>query len=524
MLRRLVALIMSVIVLSGAAAAAPVALHRGNSAEPDTLDPQKYGLTIEGAILTDLFEGLTTLSARGEPLPGIAESWTVSADASVYTFTLREGLLWSDGAPLTIDDVIAGFRRAVDPKTASQLVDLGFIVKNAAAITRGDMDVTALGVRALDNRRIEITLERPSATFLTLIAGFPLFSPVPRHVLAQYGDDWIKPGHMVSNGAYQLAEWVTNSHVKLVRNPRFRDNANVQIDEVTFYPTVDEASAVKRFRAGELDFNLGFPPAQKDFLKAELPGAVRIDPASTVNFIVFNLGVAKFQDPRVRRALSLAIDRAVLTDRILNAGQTPAYSVFPVMSEMFRPSGAADFSGQSMEARLAEAQRLLAEAGYGPQNPLRFRLDFRANDTNRRVIAAIAEMWARAGVEVQLQANEAKVHYALLRVSDFEAGDGGWQADPDPDFFVRLLTTGSEFNYARWSDPRYDALVEQAGAALDPETRRRLYQQADDIAMGDTALLPLFYGAHRSLVAAHVKGFEGNPINTHPTRFLRIER
>ncbi len=513
-----------VLAASLAASASALTLKRGNQGEPDTLDPPKYSLVIELNILNDLFDGLVVADARGEPVPGAAERWDVSADGTVYTFHLRAGLKWSDGTPLTAEDFVAGWRRALDPATAAQLVDLAYTVRNARAVAAGEKPPAELGGRGVDAQTCEVALEAPDAAFIRLVAGYALFFPLPRHLYAQAGEGWAKPGVMVSNGPYTLAEWTPAAQVRLEKNPDYWNAANVAIDEVIFYPTVDEAQALNQFRAGELDLSLGFPPGQYEWLKANMPAEVSLTPASTTSFLTLNQRNPKFADARVRRAISLAIDRNILTDKVLATGQTPAYSLIPKVVKDFTPAPENDFSAIPMDKRLAEARALLAEAGYGPANPLNFRLDYRAGDANKKVIVAIAAMLQRIGVKADLQANEVKVHYAKLRAGDFEAADGGWQGTPDPVFFSLLLQTGSESNYGGWSNAEFDRLTRAAAVEIDPAKRMSMFAEADRIAMADTALVPLFNTAHRALVQQWVKGFEGNATNSHRSSDLRIEK
>lgn len=513
-----------ILAASLAVSASALTLKRGNQGEPDTLDPPKYSLVIELNILNDLFDGLVVADARGEPVPGAAERWDVSADGTVYTFHLRAGLKWSDGTPLTAEDFVAGWRRALDPATDAQLVDLAYTVRNARSVAAGEKPPAELGVRAVDAQTFEVTLEAPDAAFIRLVAGYALFFPLPRHLYAQAGEGWAKPGVMVSNGPYTLAEWTPAAQVRLEKNPDYWNAANVAIDEVIFYPTVDEAQALNQFRAGELDLSLGFPPGQYEWLKANMPAEVSLTPASTTSFLTLNQRNPKFADARVRRAISLAIDRNILTDKVLATGQTPAYSLIPKVVKDFTPAPENDFSAIPMDKRLAEARALLAEAGYGPANPLNFRLDYRAGDANKKVIVAIAAMLQRIGVKADLQANEVKVHYAKLRAGDFEAADGGWQGTPDPVFFSLLLQTGSESNYGGWSNAEFDRLTRAAAVEIDPAKRMSMFAEADRIAMADTALVPLFNTAHRALVQQWVKGFEGNATNSHRSSDLRIEK
>lgn len=506
------------------ATAQAVTLTRGNVAEPDTLDPHKYSLTAERMITTDLFEGLVASDAKGKPIPGIAESWTISDDHRVYTFKLRPGLKWSDGAALTADDVVAGFRRTVDPKTGAAIVDEAFPILNARAVAYGEKPLDQLGVKAVDAATVEITLEAPSGIFITRIADAPIFFPVPRHVLEKAGDGWVKPGTMVSNGAYTLAEWTPTARVRVVKNPNYWDAANVAIDEVVFIPADDEAASLKRFRANELDMTLSFPPSQYEWLKRNMPAETHVDPAATITYLAFNQVKAPFNDPRVRRALSLAIERETLTERVLNIGLVPAYSFVPPYTPDWALAPGSDFSATPVADRLAEAKKLLEEAGYGPSNPLTFRLDYRNTDANKRVVVAISAMWAKIGVRADLQANEIKAHYAKLRQGDFEAADGNWTGGDAPELFMNLVLTNAEINWGKWSNATFDTLIGEAAATLDPSVRQEKFKQADAIIAAETPIIPIYFNSHRALVHSWVKGFEGNPNNAHPSRFLRIEK
>jgi oligopeptide transport system substrate-binding protein len=522
MLRRLTALCVAAVIGMGAASA--VTLTRGNMAEPDTLDPHKYTLSAERYIHTDLFEGLVGVDAKGEPIPGLADSWSVSEDGKVWTFRMRPGLKWSDGVDLTADDVVAGFRRAVDPVTAAPVVDEAFFILNGREVASGTKKPEDLGVRAVDAVTVEIALVAPSAILPVRLAGVPLFAPLPRHVFDKAGQGWVKAGTMVTSGPYVLAEWVPSSFVRVVKNPNYWDAANVKIDEVVFMPTEDEATGMKLFRAGELDLTLGFPPGQYEWLKANMAAETRLDPAAVVTYLTFNQVKPPFNDARVRRALSLAIDREVITGRVLNIGLTPAYSFVPSKTAGWTPAAGTDFSTRAIAERQAEARALLEAAGFGASNPLSFRLDYRGTDANKRVVVAISAMWAKIGVKANLQANEIKAHYAKLREGDYEVADGNWTGGPAPELFMNLVATNAEINWSKWSNPEFDRLVNEASAALDPAVRSSLFQQADAIVAAEAPIAPVYFNSHRILVQQWVKGFEGNPNNLHPSRFMSVER
>jgi oligopeptide transport system substrate-binding protein len=509
-----------------AAAAQPVTLTRGNVAEPGTIDPQKYLATYEAEIIRDLFLGLVTLDANAQVIPGLAESWTVSEDGLVYTFTLREGLVWSDGVALTAEDAVAGLRRAMDPKTAAVYANFGYKMKNGRAVNEGALPPDALGARAVDARTVEIELEAPSLVWLRLLAGQCLFFPIPRHVLEAAGDTWTQAGTMVTSGPYMLAEWKPQEHVKLVKNPTFFDAASVQIDEVYFLPTDDDPAAVKMFREGSLDLNTRYPAGERAALLEILPEeSVLANPASWINYLVLNQTRPPFSDGRVRRALSLAIDRDTITKVVLGEGELAATTYVPATLSDFVSSGAGGLTDATYEARRETARALLAEAGFGPDNPLRFTLLHRIGAANSKVVLAIQEQWAAIGVAAELQPNEVKTHYDRLRAGDFEVADAGWSGAPDPEFFIYLLETDStEINFGRWSNAEYDRLAKAGQRERDPAKRLGYFREAERIALEDTALIPLFVPVERSLVQTWVTGYAMNAQGIHPTRFLRKEK
>ena len=504
-----------------AALAAPIVLRRGNVAEPETLDPQRYQTSYTGYILDDLFLGLMTMDARGRPIAGAAESWTVSANGLVYTFKLRPNLVWSDGTKMTAGDFVLGIRRALDPKIAAPFASIAMMIKNAAAVNAGKLQLEQLGVRAPDAGSVEVTLEKPAPAILMVLAQ-PFLAPVPAHAIVKFGNDWTKPGKLVSNGPYIAIEWRANDHVKLVKNPRFYDAANVQIEEVLFYPTADDAAALKRFRAGELDINGRYSPSDYPWLKAHLPAAIRIAPASWYTCVEFNHLKPQWQDVRVRRALALAIDRETLTDRLLKTGELPGYGIVPPVVPGY-PAATLDFKGRALADRQAEARRLLAAAGYSAARPLTFTFRHRAGTSNRRVAIALVAMWSAIGVKAELQQDDTAIHYAALRAHDFDVADRGPSWFTDPEFFLDSYMTGASGNYSSYSSPAFDKLMNEAKLTADPAQRLSAFAKAEAAILRDVATAPLFFNVNTDLVAPYVKGFEGSPTGDHPTRFMRIE-
>ena len=512
-----------------ARAAQPVVLRRSNGAEPDSLDPHKTSGTWEANIIGDMLIGLMTEDMSGRPIYGSAMSHTESADGLGYTFKLR-AMTWSDGTPLTADDFVFAFQRILNPATASRYASLVYPIKNAQAVNGGKLPLTALGARAADPQTLEVTLENPTPYFINLLVHHTMF-PVPRHVIDKVGDAWIKPEYIQVNGAYKLVEWVPNSIIRLARNTRFYDVANVQIDEIDYYPIADNSVALQRFRAGALDVTNDFPTREYQKLKSGgytevKPSEVHVFPYVATTYVLFNTQKPPFTDPQVRRALSLAIDRSAITDKILGTGQVPAYSLVPHGMANYDDGPELDFKEWPMDKRLAEAKRLLQSAGFTPDKPLRFTYRYRENVDTQRIAVALQAMWKTIGVDVQLLNSETATHYNALRTQDFDVADAGWVADYNDaeDFLFMLQSSAGQMNYGKYNNARYDALMAQAAQTHDLAARAGILKQAEQIELADEPLAPLFYSVSRSLVKDYVKGWQDNVLDWHRSRYLRIER
>jgi oligopeptide transport system substrate-binding protein len=516
-------------VITSTAADAKMVFHRGNASEPDTLDPHLASGTWENNIISDMFLGLTTFDVEAHPIPGIAESWSSSADGLTWTFKFRKGLVWSDGEPIKASDAVFGLRRILDPKTAAKYASILYVIKNAEAVNSGKMPVDQLGVRAVDALTLEIQLAQPAPFLpglLTHYTGYPL----PEHAIKKHGKEWTKPGNMVTSGPYMLETWSPHDQIKLVKNPKFYDAANVAIDEIYYYPIEDERMALTRFRAGEIDGNFtnrGFPVDQIGWLKTNMPGQGRISTYLANEYIVVNHRRKPFNDPRIRRALALAIDRDIYADKVYRDGRIPAYNFVPPGIDNYVASPPEmDFVAVPIEQRKAEAKRLLAEAGYGPDNPLRFDYKHMTGFDPRRAAAALTAMWREIGVVAKPLPNEPKVHYNTIQEFDFDVAYAAWVGDyNDPQTFLYLMeTSAGAFNYAGYSSPVYDGLMEKAKQVLDLKERANLMSQAEAQAMKDFATIPLTFPTSKVLVGPQVKGYKDNIVNIHVSRWLRIER
>ncbi|HTW35195.1 MAG TPA: peptide ABC transporter substrate-binding protein [Rhizomicrobium sp.] len=500
------------------------ALNRGNAAEPDTLDPHLASTQYENNILGDLFLGLMTEDAAGNPAPGAATDFAASDDGLVYTFKLRDHI-WSDGTPVTAHDYVYSYRRVLDPKTAAQYAAILYPIKNAQAVNAGRCSGEDLGVRALDDRTLQVEFSIEVPYVAQLFTHYATFA-VPPHVVQRFGDRWQRPQNMVTNGAYTLKEWVSNDHIVLVRNPRFYDVKNVAIERVYYYPTQDYSAALKRFRAGEIDTQLGVPAQEIGWLKYNMPGALQVTPYIQTQYVLFNFGAKPFDDLRVRTALSLAIDREVIAGRVMQAGERPAYAFVPPHLPGYPGSAQIAFRSMPMEARVGRARVLLAEVGFGPNNPLVF--DYNVPDTSdsRLVAVAMQAMWGAVGAQANVVPLDEKNHYSLLAKRDFSVAWAGWVADyrDAKDYLFLCQTSSRDLNNGGYSNPRYDRLIAASDAARDPAARARLLCQAEQIMLDDVALAPVFNQVSRNLISPAVQGWIGNDININRTRYLRLDR
>lgn len=497
-------------------------LNRGNVAEPLSLDPHKASGTWENNIIGDMFIGLFTENAAAEPIPGMAESWEVSEDGLSWTFTLREAQ-WSDGEPVDAADFEFALRRIMMPETLANYASVLYPIRNARAVNTGDMAPDQLGVTALDSRTLRIDLEHPAPFLPQLLTHYTSF-PVPQHVVEVHGDAWVQPQNIVTNGAYKLVQWRANDFVHVERNAFFFDNENVCIDEVFYYPTVDTPAAERRVRNGELDLNQEFAGQNMDFLLEQIPDYVRVHQYLGTLYFSFNTTMEPFDDVRVRNALGMAIDRQFIADNILRAGEIPAYSFVPPGVADYPDTPRISWMGVPIEERREMARALLEEAGFGPDNPLRFEYTHRNSRDNPRIAPVVQQDWELIAdwVDVEIGQIETQIHYSNMRAGDYELGDGGWIADYNDAYnFLFLAETESvPMNYSRWSNAEYDALVERANLTVDGEERGRMLAQAEQIMLDEMPYIPIVYYVNKALVNPSVTGWEDNISDIHRTRFL----
>lgn len=500
-------------------------LNRGNGSEPKGLDPHQASGDPENQILGDMYIGLYTEDMNGKTVLGAAEKVETSKDGLTWTFTLRDHK-WSDGKPVTSADFVFAYRRALDPMIASEYASILFPIKNAEQVSIGKLKTDQLGVSAPNPKTFVITLEHPAPYLPEMMTHYTTF-PIPKHVVEKSGKDWTKPGIMVSNGAYKLAARRPNDHIKLVKNPFFFDAANVKIDEVTFYPTADEAAAFKRYRAGELDTLDRWPLTEFKWLSTNIPKETRKYTGLRVQYTVLNMRSGPLADKRVRLALSQAIDQAtVQRDVYFGAFGIEANSILPPGLANVDLSARTPWAGKPMAVRRADAKRLLAEAGYGPGKPLKLSYNFINRPDTRRYAIALQAMWKMIGVQVELQAKEFAIHYDLLKTGNFEMGNAGWIFDYSDAQSVLFLFQSSNvgLNYPGYKSPVFDKLMAQADAEKDVVVRGKLLGQAEQVLLNDVAIAPSSFQFIRPLVKPYVANWMHTARGVNRTRFLDVTR
>lgn len=507
-----------------ACAAPPGLYRRGNDADPETLDPHKSSTVAEAHILRDLYEGLLTYDADGCLIPGAAIAWTVSADALTYTFTLRENGRWSNGDPVLAGDFVFALRRIMNPATAAKYAEILAPLRNARAVNAGTAPPDALGVAAPDPRTVVLTLDRPTPYLLELLTHQTAL-PVHPATVERHGDAFTRSENLVSNGPYRLADMVPNDRITLVRNPYFHAAAAVAIPSVAFMPTPDLASAVRRYAAGEIDSLADLPGDQIASLQRRFGAQVILGPALGLYALALNTRKAPFDDVRVRRALSLVIDREFLSEMVWGQTMAPAYSFCPPgLDNAVAPSELAGRGTLPID-REDEASGLLAAAGFGRARPLAVEYRFNTTDNNRNTAIAVADMWRAVGVETRFVYTDAKTHFAHLRDGgDFDVARMSWIADySDPQNFLFLLEADNVgFNCGRYASPAFDGLMREAAAQRDLPRRADILFRAEAVLLTDLPWIPLMHTRSKALIAPRLSGYRGNLRNVAPTRFLRL--
>ena len=493
--------------------------------EHSSQDPQIVEDTYGANIVRDLFEGLLSQDAEGNLVPGVAESWSANDAKDVYTFNLRKNAKWSNGDPVTAYDFVYGWQRAVDPATASPYswyMDI-MSIKNGGEAINGDVPPSELGVKAIDDYTFQVELTASLPYFASMTTHGTTF-PTHQATIEKYGSDWTKPENIVSNGAYVLTEHVLNERVVRERNPLYWNNADTIIEKVVTLVIPDESTGLIRYLAGELDQG-PVPPGQFKKLKAEYPDQATSFPRLCNYYYTFNLsdsGIEAFQDVRVRKAMSYAIDRNVITEDILQAGQIPAYTFTPGATAGFDTPSVA-FSKMTQAERDAKAVELMDAAGYGKDNPLSFTMVYNTSEGHKQIATVMSQMWKqKLGINATMENMEWKTFLDVRGKQDFEIARGAWCGDyNEASTFLDLLTTPSGYNDGKFSNAAVDQLMSEAKTLADASSN---YTTIERILAAEMPVIPIYHYAGVFMLNPQLKGWPYDNVeqNWYSRNFYKV--
>ncbi|OOH92096.1 oligopeptide ABC transporter substrate-binding protein OppA [Pasteurellaceae bacterium 15-036681] len=492
-----------------------------NGAEPQSFDPHKTEGVPESQIAYQLLEGLITADKDGNQLPGMAESWESTSDFKQWTFKIRPNAKWSNGEPVTAHDFVYSWQRLANPNTASPYASyLDYLkVENAQDVIDGKKKPEELGIKAVDDHTFQITLSEP-VPYLPEMTTHQSMLPVPKSVVEKYGDSWVKKENFVGNGAYKFTEHVINEKIVFERNPSYWNDKETVINKATFLAIQSPVTDAQRYRAGEIEItNTGLPPELFQKLKVEIPNEVFVVRNLSTYIYEINNQKAPFTDIRVRKALNLALDRSIITDKVLNQGQTPTY-VFtpPYIGEGHKIEQPA-YSKEPMAQRNEQAIKLLEEAGFSKSNPLKFTILYNTNENHKKVAVAAASIWktnTKGLVDVKLENQEWKTYIDTRRQGKSEVARAGWAADYNQaTTFINYFLSNSSNNTAFYKSKAYDAAVEESYKATDADGRAAAYAKAEAILAEDAPIIPVYSYVNTRLVKPYVKGYDGKDPQDH---------
>ncbi len=480
-------------------------LIRNNGSEPETLDPALAESVGANNITRDLFEGLTANDQNGKTVPGVAESWK-QLDTTTWVFKLRNNAKWSNGDPVSADDFVFGIRRFVDPKTASTYAaTFGLFLLNGPAVVKGSKPPAEIGVRAIDKLTLEVKTAFP-VTFLPELMSNNNLGPVHRASFEKNGRDWTKPGKLVSNGAYTLKEWQVNNRIVIEKNPQYWDAANVQLTKVTYLPIEDGHADVKMYESGQNEWVYQLPPGTYEKYKAQYPKEIRNAPMLGLRYYSYQTQNPMFKDVRVRKALSMVIDRDILAQRVTADGQMPAYDVM-VAGINGADVSTYDWATWTMDKRVAEAKSLLQQAGVKPG--AKFMFSYNTSEYHKKMAVFAASEWkTKLGLNIETETMEFKVLLKKRNDGAFQMARNGWIADyNDATTFLALVRCDSDQNNNFNCNRKAEELINQGSQLTDPAKRRALLTQASKMIMEDYPIIPLLQYSLPRLVKAYVGGY-----------------
>ncbi|AKM09545.1 peptide ABC transporter substrate-binding protein [Croceicoccus naphthovorans] len=482
----------------------------GNEAEPKTLDSQINTGMPEARIVSTLCEGLTQMNATDDTklAPGAAASWEPNDDFSQWTFHMQPNGKWSDGTPVKAEDFVYSWQRILTPALGAQYAEMLYVIKGAEAFNRGQTtDFGTVGVKALDDMTLQVDLVGPTPFFAELVKHHSFFPVPPKQVqagggMADRANDWASGTNFVCNGPFKMKEWSTNKLIEVEKNPNYWDAANVALNGIRFYPIENSQTETAMFMGGQLHITSGLQLGKFPIVQKTNPDELRSDPFLALIYMSFNTTRKPFDDLRVRKALSMTIDRKAIIDNVLKAGQTPATGLVPAALTSYPTSDIVKYDE-------AEAKKLLAEAGYpgGKGFPPAEILTI-SNEDNRKLAEIVQGMWRqKLGVEFTIYNQEWKVYLATLESLDFDVSFQAWSADyAYPTTFLDIFTSNSGNNHTGWKNAQFDSLIDQARVAPTEAERMKLLSDSETVLLNDAPVAPLYWPRRNYLVDTRVKG------------------
>jgi oligopeptide transport system substrate-binding protein len=499
-------------------------LHRGLSSDPESIDPHKARSVQAAEVLRDIGEGLVAYSATGELVGAAAESWSISDDGLTYTFNIRPETRWSNGDSVTAEHFVFSLRRLVDPATAAFYAQAVAAIVNAEAIIASEMAPSDLGAVVADDGSLVITLERPTPYLLSLLTH-PSTFPVHPGSIAEHGTTFTRPENLLSNGAYRLDAWEPGSVLKLIRNEQYWNNAETSIEAVNYHVLTQEMTELNRYRAGEIDITGSIPPDSFEQVREQYRDQMHIAPYLGVYYYGYNLTKPPFAgNAALRQALSMAIDRETLVEKVTGRGEAPAYSWVPPGVSNYDPRRLS-FADMTQDERNAAARRLYRDAGYSEDRPAQIELRYNTSDTQQRIALAVQSMWRDVlGVETTLINEEFQVLLANMREAETtQVFRSSWIGDyNDAHTFLSVLQGGSPSNMPRFANDEYDDLMRRAAEQVDPLARQLYLEEAERVLLGEHAVIPLYFYVSKHLVSPRVRGWGDNVLDYHYSQHLSL--
>lgn len=502
-------------------------LHYGNGTNIQTTDPHIATGLPEHHVISSIFEGLTTKNPYTlEPEPGVAERWDISDDGLTYTFYLRENALWSNGDLITAEDFRWSWERALTPELAAQNSYMLYPILNAEAFNTGEIsDFNQVGIKVISDLVLEVQLRAPTPFFLQLLDHYITF-PVHRETVESFGlytdnlSRWSREGNIVSNGPFELTEWQVNSHVRVEKRENYWDADTVKLNAIVFYPTENLITEERMFRDGLLHRTEEVPLDKVPVYLAEDPDTIVIAPYLSSYFYLINTTKAPFNDLKVRRALSMAVDRDLLNETVLENIMQPAYFLTPPGTIGYEPPVTFGYDPE-------QARALLAEAGYpnGEGFPS-FEILYNTQENHRKIAIAIQEMWRdELNINVSIVNQEWQVYLESIDNMNYDVARRGWVGDyVDPNTYLDMYITGGGNNNVGFSNARYDEIViNEAPLKLDNQERFALYREAETILMEEMPIIPIYIYQTKNLKSPDMKGAPSNIMDHYNWKYIYLE-